>query len=231
MLHRILGYISTLFFSLCTYAQGIDLGTWNVLNIKYKHSKPLSFFAEGQLRSLKMYNQFHYHEYKGGINFQVHQSAVLSMAAGSYQTYKEGGNFVLPKNNDEFRLWPQLILTQKFTHFSIEQRYRAEMRWTNNGYRNRFRYRLGMSYPFGKKANGEKAFQVNFNNELFFTDREPYFERNRIQLILNYKLSKNASIQAGYLHQFDYRINDETGRDFMVIGFYYEFVNKRLDKE
>jgi hypothetical protein len=228
---RIVGLFIPIVVPFFALSQGMDLGTWNVLNVKYKHSKQLSFFAEGQLRSLKTYNQFHYHEYKGGVNFHIHQSAVFTLAAGSYQTYKEGGNFVLPKNNDEFRLWPQIVLTQKFTHFKIEQRYRAEMRWTNNGYRNRFRYRLGIAYPFGKKANGDKAFQLNLNNELFFTDREPYFERNRIQLTLNYKLSQNASIQAGYLHQFDYRINDETGRDFMVIGFYYEFLNKKMTKQ
>jgi hypothetical protein len=228
---RIVGLFIPLVVPFFELSQGMDLGTWNVLNVKYKHSKQLSFFAEGQLRSLKMYNQFHYHEYKGGINYQAHKSVVLSLAAGSYQTYKEGGNFVLPKNNDEFRLWPQIVLTQQFTHFKIEQRYRAEMRWTNNGYRNRFRYRLGIAYPFGKNRNGDKVFQLNFNNELFFTDREPYFERNRIQLTLNYKLSDNASIHAGYLHPFYYRINDETGRDFMVIGLYYEFLNKKMTKK
>jgi hypothetical protein len=30
----------------------------------------------------------------------------------------------------------------------------------------------------------------------------------------------------GYLHQFDYRINDETGRDFFVMGFYFELFRK-----
>jgi hypothetical protein len=31
----------------------------------------------------------------------------------------------------------------------------------------------------------------------------------------------------GYLHQFDYRINDEIGRDFLVVGLYFEFARKR----
>ena len=103
---RIVGLFIPLLIPFFALSQGIDLGTWNVINIKYKHSKQLSFFAEGQLRSLKMYNQFHYHEYKGGINYKAHKSVVLSLAAGSYQTYKEGGNFVLPKNNNELRICP-----------------------------------------------------------------------------------------------------------------------------
>jgi hypothetical protein len=211
-------------------AQSVELGSWNILNIKYNHTDNLSLFGEGQLRSLKFYNYFHYYELKGGINYKIHKSAQLTLGAGSYQTYNEGGNFVLPKNNDEFRLWPQIILFQEINKLKIEQRYRVEMRWTSNGYRNRFRYRIGISYQFGKDAKGYKPFQASLSNELFFTDNEPYFERNRIQMVLNYKTSKSSTIQLGYLHQFDYKINDETGRDFLVVGFYYELFGKTTSK-
>jgi hypothetical protein len=153
------------------------------------------------------------------------------LGAGSYQTYKEGGDFVLPKNNDEFRIWPQVILFQSVDKFNIEQRYRAELRWTSNGYRNRFRYRLGVSYPFGKEKNAYKPFQISVSNEIFFTDNEPYFERNRLLFAFNYKPSKTTTIQIGYLHQFDYKINDETGRDFLIIGFYYDIFRKSTSKQ
>ncbi len=155
---------------------------------------------------------------------------MLTLAAGSYQTYKEGGNFVLPKNNDEFRLWPQLVFFQAIGKLKIEQRYRAESRFTSNGYRNRFRYRLGLAFPFGKEKNEYKPFQVSVSDEIFFTDNEPYFERNRLMFAFNYKPLKTASIQLGYLYQFDYKINDETGRDFFVIGFYYDIFRKPTSK-
>ncbi|MBA4260137.1 MAG: hypothetical protein C0446_13315 [Chitinophaga sp.] len=213
-----------------SYSQQIVLGSWNILNIKYNYNDKLSLFGEAQLRSLRFYNNFHYYEYKGGINYKVHKNVKLTLGAGSYQTYKEGGNFVLPKNNDEFRVWPQIILFQSIGKFKIEQRYRAELRWTSNGYRNRFRYRLGASYPFGKERNGYKPFQSSISNELFFTNNEPYFERNRLQYTISYKPSKATTLQIGYLHQFDYKINDETGRDFLVIGFYYELFRKFTTK-
>lgn len=203
-------------------AQHFELGSWNILNLKYNLDHKWSAFGEAQLRSLKFYNDFHYYEIKGGFNYKAHQNMTLTLGAGSYQTYKEGGDFVLPKNNDEFRLWPQIILTQPLNSFNVEQRYRAEFRFTSEGYRNRFRYRLGLSYPFGKETKGYKPFQASISNELFFTDNEPYFERIRIQMALNFKTSKSSTIQLGYLHQFDYKINDETGRDFLVVGFYYE---------
>lgn len=204
-------------------AQNFQLGTWNILNINYTHNEKWSCFAEAQVRSLKFYNHFHYYEYKGGVNFRLHKNVKLTLGAGSYQTYKEGGSFVLPKNNDEFRLWPQVTLSQTIGKFKIEQRYRAEFRFTTSGYRNRFRYRLGLSYAFGKDRKTYKPFQVSASNELFFTTKEPYFERNRILLALNYKPTQSTMIQLGYLHQFDYKINDETGLDFFQIGYFIEF--------
>ncbi len=219
--------VIALYFSISTAsAQTFDLGSWNILNLKYNLDEKWSFFGEAQVRSLKFYSDFHYYEYKGGINYKVHKNVKLALGAGSYQTYKEGGTFVLPKNNDEFRLWPQAILFQSIGKLKIEQRYRAEFRFTSSGYRNRFRYRLGVSYPFGKERNEYKPFQVSASNEIFFTDKEPYFERNRMLLALNYKPSKATTIQIGYLHQFDYRINDETGRDFFQIGYFIELSRK-----
>ena len=218
--------VFTILFSLKTTGQNFDLGSWNILNVKYKINDKTSVFGEAQLRSLQFYNSFHYHEYKGGINYKIQKNVKLTLGAGSYQTYKEGGNFVLPKNNDEFRLWPQFILFQSIGKLKIEQRYRAEFRFTSNGYRNRFRYRLGISYPFGKDRNDYKPYQVSASNELFFTDKEPYFERNRLLFAINYKPSKAITLQCGYLHQFDYKINDETGRDFLVIGCYFDLYKK-----
>jgi len=225
---RVISAIIILILSTNTsVAQNSDLGSWNVLNLKYTINNKWSVFGETQLRSLKFYNNFHYYEYKGGVNYKVHKNATLSLGAGSYQTYKEDGNFVLPKNNDEFRIWPQIIIFQSLGKINIEQRYRAELRFTSNGYRNRFRYRLGLSYPFGKERNNFKPFQISASNELFLTDKEPYFERNRMLVAFNYKPSKSTTLQLGYLHQFDYKINDETGRDFLQIGFFIEIFRKQ----
>lgn len=222
--------ILVIFQSFHLQGQQADLGSWNILNIKYNHNEKLSFFSEQQLRSLKFYNHYHYHEVKGGINYRIFESVSLTLGIGNYQTYAEGGTFITPKNNNELRIWPQLTLTQKVNHLKIEQRYRTEMRWTSNGYRNRFRYRLGIQYPIGKNKKSEKPFLIGMSNELFFTNNEPFFERNRIQLTLSHKFHKQFMVQLGYLHQFDYKINDETGRDFLVVGLYFELFHSKNDK-
>lgn len=211
-------------------AQQFDLGSWNILNVRYKLNSKWEANAEGQLRSLKFYDHFHYYEYKGWLNYLFHENASAAIGAGSYQTYAEGGDFVTPKNNDEFRLWPQLIFFENIGKLRIEHRYRSELRFTSNGYRNRFRFRIGLSYPFGKMRELFQPFQVGFSNELFFTDREPYFERNRVAANFNYKPAKNITFMLGYLHQFDYRINDETGRDFIQVGLFYE-IHRNTSKD
>ncbi len=213
--------------SISNHVSAFDLGSWNIINLKYNYNDKLSFFGEAQLRSLLFYRHFHYHEIKGGISYKVLPALTLSLAAGDYDTYKEGGNFVYPKNNDEFRLWAQAVQNQTLGKFKVEQRYRAESRFTYSGYRNRFRYRLGASYPFGNEKNGFKPFQINANNEIFFTDKEPYFERNRISVSLSYKTPKKITWQLGYLHQFDYKINDESGRDFLLVGLSVELYRKK----
>jgi hypothetical protein len=43
----------------------------------------------------------------------------------------------------------------------------------------------------------------------------------------NYKPSKATTFQIGYIHQFDYKINDETGRDFFQIGYFLELFNNQ----
>jgi hypothetical protein len=146
----------------------------------------------------------------------------LSLGAGRYVTYRPGGDFVEPRANDEFRLWPQVVLESSLGRVRVEQRYRWEMRYTSFGYRNRFRFRIGLAYPFGPMKDGVRPYLLSGNNELFFTDNEPYFERNRVQLGVARRISSTVSVQLGYLHQFDYRINDEIGRDFLVVGVYVE---------
>ena len=216
--------------NLC-FAQYSHLGSWNILNLKYKFDKKWSVFGEGQIRSLSFYNDFHYYEYKVAVNYKAHSSVLLTLGAGSYQTFQDGGNFVTPKRNNEFRVWPQITTNQSIGKIILEQRFRTELRFTSDGYRNRFRYRLGVSYPFGRNNKDFKPFQIGISDELFFTNNEPYFERNRTVVNFNYKPSKATTLQIGYVHQFDYKINDETGRDFLLIGCFVELFQKDFKKQ
>lgn len=218
-----LGFFGLICFS--CIAQQDGLGTWNIWNMRYIFNEKWSIFGEGQVRSLKFYHHFHYHEYKGGLTYEAYPMLRLTLAAGKYDTYREGGNFIKPKNSDEIRLWTQMVILQRLGVFRIEHRYRTEMRFTTKGYRNRFRYRTEVSMPLGKTSISQRV-QLGMSNEIFFTDVPPYFERNRFSLAISYRWSPQVLMQLGYLHQFDYRINDEIGRDFLQIGCYLTLSKK-----
>ena len=203
-------------------AQTEGLGSWNILNVQYKWNDRFTGMAEGQVRSLKFYDDFHYYEYKGAVSYKAMPGLRLALGAGRYVTYLPGGDFVTPKANDELRIWPQVAFDASLGRVRLEHRYRWEMRYTSFGYRNRFRFRLGLAYPFGAAKGGERPYTISASNEIFFTDQEPYFERNRVQMAINRRIAPGVALQLGYLHQFDYRINDEIGRDFLVVGVYVE---------
>ncbi len=204
-----------------------QIGSWNIVNVKMNINNQWSLFIEPQLRSLSFYNQFHYYEIKGGGTYNINSNFAVAVGTGSYNTYSEGGNFKMPYKQKEIRTWLQFVMKQNLEVIKFEHRYRAEQRFTNNGYRNRFRYRLNAVVPVNNKKIIPKTFYVTVWNELFFTDKAPYFERNRFFIGGGYEVNKTLSLQTGYLHQFDYQINDETGRNFFQISALLNFDLKK----
>ncbi len=200
-----------------------DLGTWNVTNINLKVNQKWNVFTEAQLRSLSFYDQFHYYEYKTGFTYKMTPNFSATTGIGSYNTFSEGGNFKLPMQNKEIRTWVQINMKNPLELLTFEHRYRAEQRFTTSGYRNRFRYRLSAIVPLNNKKIEPKTVYALIWNEIFFTDKEPFFERNRFFIGGGYEFSKNVAFQLGYIHQFDYKINDETGRDFLNLSLLYNF--------
>lgn len=219
-MRRVISFISLII--LFNQSSKGQTGSWNILNVKVDLNDRWNFFGEAQIRSLKLYDDFHYYELKGGFTYAISKTFSASTGFGIFDTYSPGGNFKSPMVNDEFRSWLQISMQQYEKRLKFEHRYRAEQRFTNNGFRNRFRYRLSSIYPLNKAKVEPKTLFLNISDEIFFTDKAPYFERNRLFLGLGYELSESFSIQSGYLKQFDYRINDETGKNFFQIAFLIE---------
>lgn len=204
-----------------------DLGTWNILTARYQLDKRWTLTGEGQIRSLSFYNQFHYYEWKGSIGYKVSDQITVLMGAGSYQTYREGGSFVEPKVNDEFRMWSQLSLNNSWQRLKIEHRYRWENRWTLRGYRNRFRYRLQAQLPLNRAKIQKNTLYAVVSDEIFLTDKATYFERNRFFAGLGYEFNSHLTVQGGWMRQFDYFVSDEIGRNFFQIAFQLSFKSKK----
>ena len=222
-----IGFLTFLITFQLSFSQS-DLGTWNIFNFNAKFDKKWSSFAEAQLRSLSFYDQFHYYEYKVGINYAAANNFVATTGIGSYNTFDEGGNFIRPMQNQEVRTWLQFGIKTPIERLIFDNRLRFEQRFTSNGYRNRYRLRIGATMPINNKKIVRKTLSAIAWNEIFFTNREPYFERNRLFVGLGYEF-EDFSVQSGYIRQFDYRINDETGRSFFnfVILYHVDFSKEK----
>jgi Protein of unknown function (DUF2490) len=220
-------FISLLFYNSC-FAQ---LGTWNIANVKVNFKKNWSMFGEAQLRSLAFYNNFHYYELKTGLTYNINKNFSVQSGVGNYDTYAEGGSFKTPMVNDELRTWIQFAMKQSLERIKFEHRYRAEQRWTVNGYRNRFRYRFQAVIPVNNKKIEKGVFYTTAWDEIFFTNNAPYFERNRVFIGGGYELTNELAIQCGFLNQFDFRLNDETGRNFLQLALLYEIAISKKKQE
>ena len=216
-----LGFILLLNTFVFTIKAQNGLGSWNILNFSAKIDSKWSFFVEPQLRSLAFYNDFHYYEYKAGLTYKITNNFSVTTGIGNYNTYSENGNFEAPIQNKETRTWLQMNVKTNIGRTVFENRFRTEQRFASNGYRNRFRLRFGATVPINNLKTKPKTISAVVWNEIFFTNNEPYFERNRFFAGFGYEVNKNFGVQTGFIQQFDYKINDETGRHFFNISLLY----------
>lgn len=193
------------------------IGSWNVIDIRKNTEKKFSYQLEAQARSLKFYNNFHYNELNFTANYKYENSLIFSALLGKHNTYIPGGEFLTPIVTDEFRFSLQASTTQKFGIFTLDNRYRLEIRYLANN--DNINYRL--RYRFGLKNKITKINTLQFSNEFFLAigNKNSTFEKNRFLIGITTAVSKKYEVQFNYLNQIDNRINDENGSNF------FQFVN------
>jgi hypothetical protein len=197
------------------YAQ---LGSWNFLNVRTQVHPDMNAWGELQVRSMGLYRQFHYYELKAGLSYTVNDHFSVLLGTGMYSTYKAGEIFsekLLQQR--EFRTWLEMTSRQEFNYLNFEHRVRIEQRFTQKGFRHRMRYRIGAIVPLNNATLKSKTVYLTAWNEIFFTNINPFFERDRMFVGLGYKLG-HYTLQGGYGYQFDYRVTDELGREFFLVS-------------
>ena len=222
---------SMILFSMTKMNAQRPLGSWNIVNAKLSLNDHWGLWAEGQVRSPKFYDEFNYFETKGGATYSFKDRVSLTAGIGRYETYGTGGDFVLPKTTTETRTWLQLILEQKFDRILFEHRYRVEQRHLNTGYKNRFRYRLNATIPVNHHDMIPKTLFAYIGDEVFFTDKAPYYERNRFFTGLGYKINPMFSIISGYMLQYNYTINVQSPHDYLQLALFINLNVKDFQKK
>ena len=210
-------------------AQNNVLGGWYLVNLNYHLNKKFTLYSEIQTRSQHVLNDFYYRELKGGVSYNFPGKQSVFVGFGNYKTYTYPGNFKELEVNEN-RIWEQFNMSHNIGRVKIEHRYRIEQRWLNGDYFNRFRYRLATTTPINHSRLTDNTLFMSVYDEIFFTDKPPYFIRNRIFLGPGYQFSKLLTIQTGFLRQFDYRTSDNgSGKNYIVFSLL--FIARKVDPE
>lgn len=174
------------------------------------------FFEKNQQQQFILHTRLHY---KFAQNAEVAAGFTYSMQ--SPQDPKSTSDLVIP----ELRPVQELSYTTPATkRLSIQQRIRAEQRFIHksqgvnlvDGYQFnfRFRYRLQASYKLSKE-DAKYPTTAKVSNELMVNARKAIvynqFDQNRVYLGLEKGISKNLSVELGYLHLYQQRA---TGNQF-----------------
>ncbi len=192
-------------------------GSWIISNIEYGFSPELYGYFELQTRSQSIFRQFYYYEVKGGIGYRINDNFSALIGFGNYGTY-DWMDLSAPKVNDELRLWEQFVMTQPLKRIRFEHRFRAEQATINNTYRNRFRYRLSLLVPLNRKQIAPGTLYAVVFDELFLTDKAPYFMRNRIYAGLAYPFNAILTVNLGWVNQFNYSLSTSGAKDNLLLS-------------
>lgn len=218
--------------SACTvFSQKSHFGSWNVINTRVTLAPKWEVFNELQLRSQSFYKDHFYHEVKGGISYFLNKNFSVLLGTGSYTTYSDPGSFTKPVTSREVRLWQQLTMNNYLERIKFEHRYRIEQRFFNTGYRNRFRYRLNTVLPIKNTKVEPGTFYLTAFEEIFLTNKAPYFERNRFFAGCGYQFSEYISLQPGYVYQYDVRNGVGAGKHFFQLTLMLDIDGKKNPNE
>ena len=213
-------------------AQSNKLGGWYIANLNYSLNKKFVLYGELQARSQQVADDFYYHELKGGMQYNLPAKNSLFLGTGDYQTYNYPGNFKKPSAIKEFRIWEQFVLNNNINRIKIEHRYRIEQRWINGVYSNRFRYRLNPVIPLNHSTVIANTFFVTAFDEVFFTNKAPYFLRNRFFAGAGCKFTSAFTLQLGLIRQFDYRKTDDgSGKNYIQTSLLFNINHTEVSKE
>lgn len=209
------------------HAQDSKVGTWGIATVVLPgdSSHKWGGYSELQVRTNGPLSQFQYYEAKAGVSYDINKDFTALLGTGTYHTY-DYADLGSGPNTNEFRLWEQMTVNQFLYRLKFEHRYRIEQRWVNGAYRNRFRYRLNMFIPLNNTKIVAKTWFLSVFDEVFFNNKAPNFERNRISAALGYQFNRSWIAQAGWINQRNYTATQSNGKNNIMLMLMYRISRK-----
>ena len=197
-----------------------------------------SIHTEGHLRRAEMGASQQQLLLRPAVNWHLNDLVVFTFGYSYYRNQPYGG-YPINFPNWEHHVYQQVQLNQpigrlRIAHrFRMEERYMARMKASDGDhteselesyvYQSRFRYRIWLTLPLGKRDKaGPGVFTANLYDELFLnfgdSQRLDLMNQNRISALLGYQVSRPMQVMAGYLLQNLQRPGAANGADLMEVN-------------
>lgn len=83
-----------------------------------------------------------------------------------------------------------------------------------------------MFIPLNNVKIVAKTWFISVFDEIFFTNKTPNFERNRVSAALGYQFDKKWIVQAGWINQRNYTPNTSSAKNNMMLTLMYRISRK-----
>ena len=175
-----------------------DLGLWAPVWITLPINKKVSSLLEISPRTQDNVTRFDQLFIRPALTYHLNDKLSL------WQGYSWDPIFH-PFRNEQ-RIWQQIQLNEDFKKYSLESRFRLEERFLEgiSGFPIRGRYRLGGWIPLDKNKIWRLVLwdEVWFNFNSRQTGPQAGYDRNWLFAGINKKISKNVTLEGGYMFQY-----------------------------
>lgn len=177
------------------------------------------------------YNNLNQHVFRPWIHYQFNPNVRFSLMPLGWigsNRFKEGEPSAFFA---EIRVSPQVVLTQNIGRVRIDNRLRYEFRWfgqnqdinnksflyggdfSTTTFKERFRYQFKVTVPINHAKMDDKTLYAQTYNELFVNTGEQVantnlLDQNRVLIGLGYKFNKFLAVEAGYMQQTIFKLNN-----------------------
>lgn len=161
------------------------------------------------------------------------------------------GIFPSPLPTKEHNIWEQFELKHKIKALTFKHRYRLEHRFVNRvvqesneeysikgfKFKQRFRYRLTVTYTLKEFTSIKSKFFIKAFDEIFLGLQSnslatELFNQNWLYVGIGYAFNHKGKIELGYMHQvLQHNPNLYEGNNILQLGFSYTFDLKKVFKK
>ena len=193
--------------------------SWWVYAGDHQIHGPWGVYSEMQIRRSDFASIWQQFQKRDALTYRF--SPRVQVATGYVFTYTDRyGDFPVARAFNEHRTYQQIAVRQEVGKLALEHRYRTEQRWIQNytsqnntggndfywRYQNRFRYQIRGAFPISKASPAGRQWYLFFGDEMLLGYGPNHglntFDQNRACAGVGYRVTRNNSLELGYLNQF-----------------------------